>query len=46
MPVKYVPFIPEPVAGQAVLANFNRVLRYQGADDASLVLQRDRKSVV
>lgn len=40
MPVKYVPFIPEPVAGQAVLANFNRVLRYQGADDASLVLQR------
>ena len=24
MPIKYVPFIPEPVEGQAVLGNFNR----------------------
>lgn len=40
MPVKYVPFIPEPVAGQAVLGNFNRVLKYRGADDLSMVLQR------
>lgn len=40
MPIKYVPFIPEPVEGQAVLANFNRVLKYRGADDTKMVLQR------
>lgn len=40
MPIKYVPFIPEPVAGQAVLGNFNRILRYRGADDMSMTLQR------
>lgn len=40
MPIKYVPFIPEPVEGQAVLANFNRILKYKGADDISMVLQR------
>jgi adenine-specific DNA-methyltransferase len=40
MPIKYVPFIPEPVEGQAVLRNFNRILKYKGADDVSMVLQR------
>lgn len=40
MPVKYVPFVPEPVEGQAVLQNFNRVLKYKGADDVSMTLQR------
>ena len=40
MPIKYVPFIPEPVEGQAVLANFNRVLKYKGADDVASTLQR------
>lgn len=40
MPLKYVPFIPEPVEGQAVLGNFNRILRYKGADDVSMTLQR------
>lgn len=40
MPVKYVPFIPEPVEGQAVLANFNRILKYKGADEVSMTLQR------
>lgn len=39
MPIKYVPYVPEPVKGQAVL-NFNRVLKYQGADDLSMKLQR------
>lgn len=39
MPVKYVPFIPEPVEGQAVL-NFNRMLKYKGADEVSMTLQR------
>ncbi len=40
MPIKYVPFVPEPVEGQAVLGNFNRILRYKGADDLSMTLQR------
>lgn len=40
MPVKYVPFVPEPVTGQAVLQNFSRVLRYKGADDVSKHLER------
>lgn len=40
MPIKYVPFIPEPVEGQAVLGNFNRILKYKGAHDVSMILQR------
>lgn len=40
MPIKYVPFVPEPIEGQAVLGNFNRILKYRGADDVSMVLQR------
>ena len=40
MPIKYVPFIPEPVEGQAVLGNFKRILRYKGADEVSMTLQR------
>lgn len=40
MPIKYVPFIPEPVEGQAVLGNFNRILRYKGADEMSMTIQR------
>ena len=40
MPIKYVPFIPEPIEGQAVLGNFNRILKYKGVDDTSMVLQR------
>lgn len=40
MPIKYIPFIPEPVEGQAVLANFNRVLKYRGAEDISRTIRR------
>lgn len=40
MPIKYVPFIPEPIEGQAVLGNFNRILRYKGADEVSMTLHR------
>lgn len=39
MPIKYIPFVPEPIEGQAVL-NFNRVLKYKGIDDTSMTLQR------
>jgi adenine-specific DNA-methyltransferase len=40
MPIKYVPFIPEPIEGQAILGNFNRILKYKGADDMSMTIQR------
>lgn len=40
MPIKYIPFIPEPVEGQAILNNFNRVLKYKGADDINDTLRR------
>lgn len=40
MPIKYIPFIPEPIEGQAVLGNFNRILKYKGSDDVSMTLQR------
>ena len=40
MPIKYVPFIPEPIEGQAILGNFNRILKYKGADDVSMTIQR------
>ena len=40
MPIKYIPFIPEPVEGQAVLGNFNRILKYKTRDLVSMVLQR------
>ena len=40
MPIKYIPFIPEPVEGQAVLGNFNRILRYKGADEVSMTIPR------
>ncbi len=40
MPIKYIPFIPEPIEGQAILGNFNRILKYKGSDEASMVLQR------
>lgn len=40
MPIKYIPFIPEPIEGQAVLGNFNRILKYKGADEFSMTIQR------
>lgn len=40
MPNKYIPFIPEPVEGQAILANFNRVLKYRGLEDVSRTIRR------
>ena len=40
MPIKFVPFIPEPAEGQAVLQNFNRILKYKGSDAVKSVLQR------
>lgn len=33
MTIKYLPYTPEPVTGQAVLSNFNRVLKCKGSND-------------
>ncbi len=40
MAIKYIPFIPEPISGQAVLGNFNRILKYTGAGDVNSIIQR------
>lgn len=40
MPIKYVPFVPEPVEGQAVLQNFNRVLSYKGNGEPENFIKR------
>ena len=32
MAVRYIPFYPEPIEGQAILNNFARTLRYRGTD--------------
>ena len=40
MAVKYIPFFPEPIEGQAILDNFSRTLRYKGNTDVKGRLQR------
>jgi adenine-specific DNA-methyltransferase len=40
MPIKYIPFFPEPIEGQAILDNFKRTLRYKGAYDVVDNLRR------
>lgn len=40
MAVKYIPFFPEPIEGQALLNNFNRTLRYRGSEDLNGRLRR------
>ena len=40
MPIRYVPFFPDPIEGQATLDNFKRTLRYKGAYDISAKLRR------
>ena len=40
MAVKYIPFYPEPIEGQAILNNFRRTLRYKGANDINAQLMR------
>ena len=40
MPIRYVPFFPDPIEGQALLDNFKRTLRYKGAYDVSAKLRR------
>ncbi len=40
MPIKYVPFINEPIEGQALLQNFNRILKYKESSDGKKLLRR------
>ena len=40
MPIKYIPFFPEPIEGQAWLDNFKRTLRYKGAYEVTGKLKR------
>ena len=40
MPVRYRPYCPDPVSGQAILSGFNRVLKYQGSSDLDMHLAR------
>jgi len=40
MAIKYIPFFPEPIEGQAILDNFKRTLKYKGAYDISDKLRR------
>ena len=40
MPIKYIPFFPEPIEGQAILDNFKRTLRYKEANEVADKLRR------
>ena len=40
MAIKYIPFFPEPIEGQALLNNFKRTLRYKGANEVEGALRR------
>lgn len=34
MPIRHIPFFPDPIRGQALLDNFKRTLRYSGSENA------------
>lgn len=40
MAIKYVPYFPEPIEGQAILDNFARTLKYKGSLDVKDKLKR------
>lgn len=40
MAIKYIPFFPDPIEGQAILDNFKRTLKYKGANDVKGNLRR------
>ncbi|KAA5808339.1 DNA-methyltransferase [Thermoanaerobacterium thermosaccharolyticum] len=40
MAIKYVPYYPDPVEGQAILDNFKRMLKYKSAGDVKRRLER------
>ena len=40
MPIRYVPFFPDPIRGQALLDNFKRTLRYSDSENAERRVRR------
>lgn len=40
MAIRYVPYYPDPIEGQAILDNFKRMLKYKGAGDVKKRLER------
>ena len=40
MAIKYVPYFPEPINGQALLDNFPRILKYKGNLDVKEKIKR------
>ena len=40
MAIKYIPYFPEPIEGQAILDNFSRTLKYKGCLDVKDKLKR------
>ncbi len=40
MAIKYIPYFPEPIEGQAILDNFSRTLKYKGNLDVKDKLKR------
>lgn len=40
MPIRHIPFFPDPIRGQALLDNFKRTLRYSGSQNAERLVRR------
>jgi adenine-specific DNA-methyltransferase len=40
MPIRHIPFFPDPIRGQALLNNFKRTLRYSGSENAERLVRR------
>ena len=40
MPIRHIPFFPDPIRGQALLDNFRRTLRYSGSQNAERLVRR------
>jgi len=40
MAIKYIPYFPDPIEGQALLDNFKRTLRYKGSGEVADKLRR------
>jgi len=40
MAIRYVPYYPDPIEGQAILDNFKRMLKHKGAGDVKKRLER------
>ena len=40
MPIRHIPFFPDPIRGQALLDNFRRTLRFSGSQNAERLVRR------